>query len=178
MTDRRDQDYVAYVGPRLERLRRVAYLLCHDWHRADDLVQVTVTRLYVHWRRVQGADDIDRYVHRILINAFLSERRKASSRETPVRQLPDTAAPQVDEATTFAVRAALARVPARQRATIVLRFYCDLTVEQAAEVLSCSAGTVKSQTAKGLTRLREVWHGQRVPAPRLASGTPRAAHED
>jgi RNA polymerase sigma-70 factor (sigma-E family) len=152
-----DREYVAYVQQRLERWRRVAYLLCRDWHRADDLVQVTVTRLYVNWRRANAADDIDRYVHRILVNAFLGERRKWLSRVTLVDRTPDAAAPHVDEATTVAVRDVLAQVPPRQRATLVLRFYCDLTVEEAAEVLGCSAGTVKSQTAKGLTRLRELW---------------------
>lgn len=152
-----DQEYVAYVQTRLERWRRVAYLLCRDWHRADDLVQVTVTRLYVSWRRASAADDIDRYVHRILVNAFLGERRKWLSRVTLVASLPDAAAPQVDDATTLAVRDVLAQVPPRQRATLVLRFYCDLTVEEAAEVLGCSSGTVKSQTAKGLARLRELW---------------------
>lgn len=152
-----DQEYVAYVQTRLERWRRVAYLLCRDWHRADDLVQVTVTRLYVSWRRASAADDIDRYVHRILVNAFLGERRKWLSRVTLVASLPDAAAPQVDDATTVAVRDVLAQVPPRQRATLVLRFYCDLTVEEAAEVLGCSSGTVKSQTAKGLARLRELW---------------------
>lgn len=152
-----DREYVAYVQQRLERWRRVAYLLCRDWHRADDLVQVTVTRLYVNWRRANAADDIDRYVHRILVNAFLGERRKWLSRVTLVDRTPDAAAPHVDEATTVAVRDVLAQVPPRQRATLVLRFYCDLTVDEAAEVLGCSAGTVKSQTAKGLTRLRELW---------------------
>jgi RNA polymerase sigma-70 factor (sigma-E family) len=152
-----DREYVPYVQQRLERWRRVAYLLCRDWHRADDLVQVTVTRLYVNWRRASAADDIDRYVHRILVNAFLGERRKWLSRVTLVARTPETAVRHVDDATTMAVRDVLAQVPPRQRATLVLRFYCDLTVEETAEVLGCSGGTVKSQTAKGLATLRELW---------------------
>jgi RNA polymerase sigma-70 factor (sigma-E family) len=178
LTDRGHEDYVAYVGPRLERLRRVAFLLCHDWHRADDLVQVAVTRLYVHWRRASAADDIDRYVHRILVNAFLSERKKWPALVTTMERLPEMPAPDVDEATNLAMRTALAQVPARQRATLVLRFYCDLTIEQTAETLRCSTGTVKSQTAKGLARLRELWTGRTGPRQRLASGATRAADED
>jgi RNA polymerase sigma-70 factor (sigma-E family) len=172
LSEERDREYLRYVRQRLERLRRAAYLLCHDWHRADDLVQVTVTRLYVSWRRASAADDIDRYVHRILVNAFLGERRKWGTRVTLLADPPDRPAPLVDEGTTLAVRELLAQVPPRQRATLVLRFYCDLSVEEAAEVLGCSAGTVKSQTAKGLARLRELWTG---PAP---AGRPLAAHED
>jgi len=172
LTGGRDQDYVTYVRRRLDQLRRVAYLLCHDWHRADDLVQVTVTRLYVNWRRASAADDIDRYVNRMLVNAFLGERRKWGSRVALMANPPERAAHHVDEGTKLAVRELLAQVPPRQRATLVLRFYCDLSIEEAAAVLGCSDGTVKSQTAKGLLRLRELW-----TAPARA-GRPLATHED
>jgi RNA polymerase sigma-70 factor (sigma-E family) len=178
LTDRQDQDYVAYVGQRLERLRRVAFLLCHDWHRADDLVQITVTRLYVYWRRAKAADDIDRYVHRILVNAFLGEGRKWTSRVTLLAQPLEEATPGVDVTTALAMREVLARVPARQRTTLVLRFYCDLTVEQTAEVLGCSAGTVKSQTAKGLARVRQLWTERGGPPSRPATSAARASRED
>jgi RNA polymerase sigma-70 factor (sigma-E family) len=173
-----DREYTEYVSQRLERLRRVAYLLCRDWHRADDLVQMTVTKLYVNWRRASAADDMDRYVHRILINCFLSEGRKWWSRVALVAQPPEEAAPATDAATTLAVRELLALVPPRQRATLVLRFYCDLTTEQTAEVLGCSDGTVKSQTAKGLARLRELWTGRAGPPGRLTSGAGRSTPKE
>ncbi|WP_250563327.1 sigma factor [Sphaerisporangium fuscum] len=70
-----DEEYTAYVGGRLQWLRRTAYLLCQDWHRADDLVQTTITRLYVKWRRARAADDMDAYVRVILIRVFLAEQR-------------------------------------------------------------------------------------------------------
>jgi len=152
---RRDDDFTAYVQARLAWLRRVAYLLCQDWQRADDLVQTAITSLYVHWRRVSTMESIDGYARTILVRTFLSERRGGWARRvTLVAQLPDPPAPVPDAAGALDVRAALASLPPRQRATLVLRFYCDLNVDQSARVLGCSAGTVKSQTAKALAGLR------------------------
>jgi RNA polymerase sigma-70 factor (sigma-E family) len=152
---RRDEDFTVYVQARLAWLRRVAYLLCQDWQRADDLVQTTITSLYVHWRRARAMESIDGYARTILVRAFLGERRGGwAQRVTLAGRLPDTPgqAPDADDA--LDVQAALAGLPPRQRATLVLRFYCDLNVDQAARVLGCSAGTVKSQTAKALASLR------------------------
>jgi RNA polymerase sigma-70 factor (sigma-E family) len=152
---RRDDDFTAYVQARLAWLRRVAYLLCQDWQRADDLVQTAVTSLYVHWRRARTMESIDGYARTILVRAFLSERRGGWARRvTLMTQLPDAPEPVPDAADALDVRAALAGLPPRQRATLVLRFYCDLNVDQSARVLGCSAGTVKSQTAKALAGLR------------------------
>ncbi|MEU0935432.1 SigE family RNA polymerase sigma factor [Embleya sp. NPDC005971] len=155
--------YTEYVTARLPALRRVARLLCGDPHHADDIVQNTITRLYVHWRRAAAANDLDRYVHRMLVRAFLNERRLAWARvrligapqETPA--LPALPGPDVE--TRDAVRIALSRVPPRQRAVLVLRFLCDLPVAEVAEILGCSQGTVKSQTAQGLARLRALLDG-------------------
>ena len=151
-------DYVAYVEGRLAWLRRVAYLLCQDWHGADDLVQATLTRLYVHWPRAARMDNIDAYVRTILVRAFIGERRSPWFRRVllPGSAQADTYATGADPDAVLDVREALAAIPPRQRATIVLRFYCDLDVEQAAIVLGCSAGTVKSQTSKGLAALRRM----------------------
>jgi len=152
---RTDEDFTAYVRARLAWLRRVAYLLCQDWQGADDLVQTAITSLYVHWRRARALENIDGYARTILVRSFLSERRGGWARRvtlaSPVPDLPGLA-PDADGA--LDVRAALAGLPPRQRATLVLRFYCDLNVDQCARVLGCSAGTVKSQTAKALTGLR------------------------
>jgi len=155
MSARRDDDFTAYARARLAWLRRVAYLLCQDWQRADDLVQTTITSLYVHWRRARVMESVDGYARTIMVRAFLSERRGGWARRvTLTGQLPEAPgqAPDADDA--LDVRAALAGLPPRQRATLVLRFYCDLNVEQSARVLGCSAGTVKSQTAKALASLR------------------------
>jgi RNA polymerase sigma-70 factor (sigma-E family) len=145
--------YREYVSARLERLRRTAYLYCRDWHTADDLVGVTIGKLYDHWRRAQRADNLDAYVHGILAHAWLDERRRPWRREQTVAELPEYPVPG-NAAHGGDVLKLLASLPARRRACVVLRFYCDLSVEQTATVLGISAGTVKSQTARGLETLR------------------------
>jgi RNA polymerase sigma-70 factor (sigma-E family) len=145
--------YREYVAARLERLRRTAYLYCRDWHTADDLVGVTIGKLYDHWRRAQRADNLDAYVHGILTHAWLDERRRPWRREQAVAELPEYPA-QSSAADGGDLLKLLASLPARRRACVVLRFYCDLSVEQTATVLGISAGTVKSQTARGLETLR------------------------
>jgi RNA polymerase sigma-70 factor (sigma-E family) len=175
VSTRRDDDFTVYIQARLAWMRRVAYLLCQDWQRADDLVQTAITSLYVHWRRARAMESIDGYARTILVRAFLSERRGGwAQRVTLAGRLPDTPgrAPDADDA--LDVRAALAGLPPRQRATLVLRFYCDLNVEQSARVLGCSAGTVKSQTAKALDGLRRVLaEPGGVPPPPVAGAAAR-----
>jgi len=156
-----EEDFVAYVTARLPALRRIANYLCKDAHRADDVVQTTLTRLYIHWRRAQNAKNLDRYVDRMLFRCFLNDqqlgwwtrvRLTGAPKETPV---PAPAAPGPDVDTRTVVHAALARIPPRQRAVLVLRFLCDLPVAEVAEILQCSTGNVKSQTSRGLAALRD-----------------------
>ena len=152
---RRDAEFTEYVAGRLAAWRRVAYVLCQDWDRADDLVQGAITKLYIGWNRARAADRIDGYAHVVLVREFLGERRSGWSRRVAVDGLvPDLPGRGEDHDTALDLRAALATLPRRQRATLVLRFYCDMNVDQTAHVLSCSPGTVKSQTAKGLRSLR------------------------
>jgi RNA polymerase sigma-70 factor (sigma-E family) len=142
-----------YVSARMERLRRTAYLYCRDWHTADDLVGTTLVKLYEHWHRAQRAGNLDAYVHGMLAHAWLDERRRPWRRERSVPELPESTASRAagDDADLLAL---LAELPPRRRACVVLRFYCDLSVEQTAEILGISPGTVKSQTARGLDALR------------------------
>lgn len=155
MTAERDEELADYVAARLPSLRRLAFVLCQDWHRADDVVQAAITRLYVHWPRARAAESTDAYVRAIVVREFLSERRSSWTRRVTLRsELPDSAADSTDPDTALDLAAALALLPPRQRATLVLRFYCDLSVEQSAQVLGCTTGTVKSQTAKALDALR------------------------
>jgi RNA polymerase sigma-70 factor (sigma-E family) len=157
VSERRDAEYVEYVESRLTWLRRIAYLLCQDWHSADDLVQMTVTRLFTYWPRARRMDNVDGYVRTILFRMFLGERRSMwRKRVLLAGYVPDTPGAGTDRDAVLDVREALTMVPPRQRATLVLRFYCDLDVEQAAAALGCSPGTVKSQTAKGLATMRRV----------------------
>jgi RNA polymerase sigma-70 factor (sigma-E family) len=159
MNSVRDDEFTQYVTARLPWLGRVAYLLCQDRHRSEDLVQTAITRLYVHWRRAVAADNLDGYARTILVRVYLSERSSAWSRRVRVLPaLPDHTAPAraADVDAELDLRAALARLAPRQRAAVVLRYYCDLSVDQTAAVLGCSAGTVKSQTARGLDTLRRL----------------------
>ncbi|MEH1128473.1 SigE family RNA polymerase sigma factor [Micromonospora sp. CPCC 206061] len=150
------QDYVDYVSTRLERWHRAAFLLCGDRHRADDLVQTTMTKLYVHWARARAADKIDGYVHRMLVRAFLDERRLAWSKVwlMPATPEPDTASDSALEDRDLVVRA-LEELPKGQRTVLVMRFLCDMPVEQVAAAMRCSTGNVKAQTFRGLAALRE-----------------------
>jgi RNA polymerase sigma-70 factor (sigma-E family) len=148
--------YREYVTSRMDVMRRVAYLLCRDWHTADDLVAITIGKLYRHWARVAPSAGVDAYVRRILLRTWLDEKRRPwRRREEPTEQLPELAAEArfrvVDREELVGLLDAL---PPRRRAAVVLRFYCDLSVDETAEILDCTAGTVKSQTARGLETLR------------------------
>src|SRR5262245_23930421 len=152
---RRDDEYTEFVAARLQALRRIAHLLCADWHHADDLVQVTITRLYVRWHKVRAMDHPEAYARTILVREFLRQRQSGWSRMVSLPgDMPDWLGTGSDHDDAIDVNAALADLPPRQRATLVLRFYCDQSVDQVAQVLGCSAGTVKSQTSKGLSALR------------------------
>jgi RNA polymerase sigma-70 factor (sigma-E family) len=153
---RRDDDFGEYVAARLGSLRRIAYLLCQDWQQADDLVQTALTKLYVHWGRASAVEHTDAYTRAILVRQFLTERQSGWARRVSLRaSVPEAVSPATDIDGALDVRAAMTGLPPRRRATLVLRFYCDLTVDQTAEMLGCSPGTVKSQTAKALDALRQ-----------------------
>src|SRR5580704_16432551 len=98
MTSQRDHDYIEYVTLRLPALRRLALLLCQDLHRADDLVQQAIIRVYLHWPKAARAGNIDAYVHTIVVREFLHERRSSWTRRVSVTgDLPDTPAATPDQ---------------------------------------------------------------------------------
>jgi len=151
-----EAEYVDYVTAKVSWLRRTAFLLCQDWYAADDITQVAITRLYVNWSRARAAGNLDAYVRTILVRVFLAERRSRWSRITLGlfdHDQPDEPAHPA-EGTEVDVRAAIAALSAGQRATVVLRFLCDLSVEQTAATLGVTTGAVKSQTARALEALR------------------------
>src|SRR5689334_20713878 len=145
-----------FVGSRLETLRRAAYLMCGDWHTADDVVADTVIKVYRDWGRLSRLGNLDAYVRRMVLTAWLDEKRRPWRRERSMPYLPSQAVPAAERSVTdrLAILGHLAALPNRRRAVIVLRYYCDLSVEETAEVLGCSAGTVKSQAARALDTLR------------------------
>ena len=158
MRAEREREYVDYVRARMSVLRRTAYRLCGDWHRADDLVQVTLVKLYRHWARAYAAEDIDAYTRKILINVFLEDRRRWWSRNVvAVAELDRTSVE--GHATTdqrFDLMAALARISAGQRTVLVLRYWEGLSVAETAKALGCGEGTVKSQTSYAVAALRRL----------------------
>ncbi|WNV86414.1 SigE family RNA polymerase sigma factor [Umezawaea sp. Da 62-37] len=150
-----EAEYRDYVTARMDVLRRTAYLLCRDWHLADDLVSITITKLYRHWLRAKGMDHLDAYVRRVLFRTWLDEKERPWRREEPAGEMPDVAsAAAAGIEDRDGLLDLLAALPPRQRASVVLRMYCDLSVESTAEILGCSTGTVKSHTARGLAVLR------------------------
>jgi RNA polymerase sigma-70 factor (sigma-E family) len=161
MTDR-DEGFAAYFASRSSAMRGTAFLLCGDWHRAEDLVQTAFVKLFRAWHRVAAHEKLDAYTRKILVRTFLDETRGGfRHREEPTADHVDHAGPEAGrvEDRLVLVRA-LADLPARQRATLVLRFWEDLSVEDTAKALRCSVGTVKSQTARGLDTMRHL-----VPTP-------------
>jgi RNA polymerase sigma-70 factor (sigma-E family) len=152
-----DEDaFRAFALSRRPALRRTAYLLCGDWHQANDLVQTTLVKLYVAWPRIRSNEPPDAYVHRILVRCFLDERRRPWRRESLVAIEERERPADRPEEDLLDLRSALGRLPRRQRATLLLRFWLDLSVAQTADALGCSEGTVKSQTARAVTTLREL----------------------
>jgi RNA polymerase sigma-70 factor (sigma-E family) len=155
MADREDQ-FRAYVTRSRASLLRTATLLSSgDSHRAEDLVQTVLVRVYVAWPRIRD-ETRDAYARKALINTHLDERRRPFRRHERTRaDLPDVVVDEVRPSDTNpAVFRALGELPPRMRAAVILRHLHDVSVAETADVLGCSEGTVKSQTARGLAYLR------------------------
>jgi RNA polymerase sigma-70 factor (sigma-E family) len=152
-----DATFAHFVREHTAALLRSAYLLTGSAAGAEDLVQDTFLRLYPKWDRVTAADVPIAYVRRSLVNGFLNQRRKASSHEIVidvVPERPDARDIGFDITNRDLVWRMLARLPDRQRAALVLRYYHDLADEEIAEILECRLGTVRSLVSRGLAALR------------------------
>jgi RNA polymerase sigma-70 factor (sigma-E family) len=146
-----EAEYAEYFAVRAIALRRLAYALSGDWHLAEDLTQQTFLQLYRHWKRIDKGL-LDAYSRKALVNAFLTHKR-SRRREQMMAQVPDQPV-AVEEPPGLDIRQALDALPPRQRAMVVLRHLEDISVAEAAELLGVTEGTVKSQTARGLDKLR------------------------
>jgi RNA polymerase sigma-70 factor (sigma-E family) len=149
------EEFTEFAAGAALRLRRTAFLLCGDWHTAEDLTQTTLTRMFVSWRRISRQDAVYAYASRTLVNSYLSDRRRRG-REVLTSWVPETAAEPQGCELRMMVLDALATLPPKTRAVVVMRYWADLSVEQVADLLGCSAGNVKSQSARGLDKLRAV----------------------
>ena len=151
-----EEEFRRFVAARMEMLRGLAYLTCGDWQVAEDAVSTCLAKLYVRWGKVSSPE---RYATRMVMRAVIDESRRPWRREWSAgHALPEVAQPDMSEAVTEAmrVRHALRQVPAGQRAVLVLRYYADFSVDEAAEVLGRSPGTITSQTVRGLATLRRL----------------------
>jgi RNA polymerase sigma-70 factor (sigma-E family) len=163
---RRDEaEFTEFATAAIGRLRRTAYLMCGDWHRAEDAAQDALVRIYRRWDKLNRQHGLNTYAHKVVVSVVLDQSRRPWRREQAAAEPGDL--PRPDAATTIDDRqlviAALAAIPAGQRACVVLRHYADLSIEETAQVLGISTGTVKSQTSKGLIALRAQL-GERTPS--------------
>jgi RNA polymerase sigma-70 factor (sigma-E family) len=142
-TDAREQAYVEFVTARQTHLRRIAYAICGDWDRADDLLQAALVKLYVAWPRVQRLGSEDAFVRRIIVRANVDEHRGSGRHQIP-------GAEGHGGATLFE---ALQALPAVQRKIVVLRHWLGLSVEETAEELGISPGSVRSHASRALASL-------------------------
>jgi RNA polymerase sigma-70 factor (sigma-E family) len=154
----RADDYAEFAGARAGHLYRSACLLtAGDTHLAEDLVQDTLGRLYVRWGRVSRVENPAAYAQTVLTRAFLAHQRRRSSRERATDVFPDLpGAADGDAPLRLTLLAALARLPAKDRAVIVLRYWEDRSVEQTADVLDVSSAAVRTRCSRALGRLREL----------------------
>ncbi|RDI29822.1 RNA polymerase sigma-70 factor (sigma-E family) [Lentzea flaviverrucosa] len=159
----RDREFGEFVDARALVMRRTAYLLCGDWHRAEDIVQQALIKMYVAWSRVRK-DSVDAYARKVLVRTAIDETRRGFfQRERIVDAVPESAV--TDATTDLDLRRALGALPAGQRAVVVLRYWEDLSITETARILGRTEGTVKSQAAKGLAALRDLLENE--PASRI-----------
>ncbi|AUG78420.1 RNA polymerase sigma24 factor [Kitasatospora sp. MMS16-BH015] len=173
-----EAEFSSFVQGRWNGLVRTAYLLTGDRHHAEDLAQTALTKVYASWRRIRRSDNPDAYLRRVLVTCNIDRFRKRRPLEHPTDDLPEPYGPRPPAADAQAdqrrvLMAALASLPARQRAVVVLRYWEDLSAEQTAAALGCSVGTVKSQAAKGLAKLREFPGLTDLTGPTAAAPTSR-----
>lgn len=159
-SDNPDELFTAFVRTYRPSLRRVAYLLCGDFHEADDLVQTALLAVHLAWASLASHPHPFGYARRVLVNAFISERRRLRWQREESWAVPPQREPAAEDFTRIddldLLLRALRSLGPRQRAVIVLRLYEDLSIAQTAEILGCDAGTVRSQASRALAAMRSI----------------------
>ncbi len=152
-----------FVVARGPALLRFAHVLCGNAHLAEDLVQEVLARVHRKWARIEQMEAPEAYVRRAVVREFLSWRRRRSSREAVLAEVPDRPSDN-DTAQRYAARdemwTLLSRLPRAQRAVLVLRFYDDLADQEIADLLGCSPSTVRAHASRALARLRTALQGR------------------
>jgi RNA polymerase sigma-70 factor (sigma-E family) len=159
VSERGETEYREFASARATQLFRLAFLMCGNWHEAEDLVQTTLASLFVAWNRVRRRNSMDTYARRVLVNAFISQRRLKRSSEMPIAQIAEVRAPAVDADLRLTLVAALRTLPPRSRAVVVLRYLEDHSIESVAELMDVTPAAVKSLNTRGLAQLRELLSG-------------------
>jgi RNA polymerase sigma-70 factor (sigma-E family) len=154
----RDEEFAAFVAAATPRLRRTAYLMCRDWHLAQDLTQLTLAKMYASWPRIWRTANLEPCSRRILLNAVFDLRKHRSHSEVVLADLPDHLGQSTQPAADLHVTLmrALATLPVRDQAIVVLRHWEDHSVDTVAEILGISASVVKTQSMRALGRLRDL----------------------
>ncbi|TCO34450.1 RNA polymerase sigma-70 factor (sigma-E family) [Kribbella steppae] len=153
----RDHEFAEFVDGRFTALQRFGYLLTGEWHLAEDLVQTSLTKVWFHRNSLRSGNALESYTRTVMVNTSTQWWRRKWRGETPTEQLPEPHAREqygtVDDRDLLL--RALATLPRRTRATLVLRYFEDLPEAEIAQIMNCSIGTVKSNVSRGLARLRE-----------------------
>jgi RNA polymerase sigma-70 factor, ECF subfamily len=173
-----EEEFREFVAARSAALLRTAYLLAGDWATAEDLLQTALTKTYLAWRRLGEIEAVEPYARRVLINTATSWWRRRWHGERPTEVMPERAAPdQIEEQVERDVLwRHVKSLPVRQRAVLVLRFYEDMSEAQTAALLNISVGTVKSQTSRALSALRQKLRAEDdILALRAAKASPEPA---
>ncbi|MXG90459.1 SigE family RNA polymerase sigma factor [Nocardioides flavescens] len=161
---RDEESYVEFVAASQDRLRRIAYAVCADDSRAEDVLQEALVKLYLAWPRIREQGREEAFARRVIVNADLDDRRRpwhrrrARVEEEELAALP--APLGLSRGERLDLLAAVRRLPAMQRRTVVLRHWLGLSVEETASELGISTGTVKSHTSRGLAALSDALSGE------------------
>jgi RNA polymerase sigma-70 factor (sigma-E family) len=171
MTPADRDEFASFAAAVAPRLRRTGYLMCGNWHTAEDLTQTTLAKLFASWGRISRHDSLGAYATRTLLNTYLAEKRRRRSSEVLTAELPDRPAQDAGPEQRLDIMAALSGLPPRARAIVVLRYWSDQSIEQVADLMGCSPGNVKSQSARALQRLRLLL-GEELAEPGLSTVKP------
>lgn len=149
-----DDEFTAYATQAVSRLRATAFLMCRDWHLADDLTQTALTKLFLAWPKVSKAEDVDAYARKVLLRSYLDHHRRRSTSEVVTTSFDEAAVAESSDLRITLVDA-LRLLKPQDRAVIVLRYWEDYSVEKVAALLEIREATVRARSMRALAKLRE-----------------------
>ncbi|HEY2638412.1 MAG TPA: SigE family RNA polymerase sigma factor [Streptosporangiaceae bacterium] len=158
----REDEFTSFAEAAASRLLDTAFLLCGDWHAAEDLTQTTLAKVFAAWYRIRNQDSAYAYSKRTLLNTYFVDCRRKRRGEVLTgasRDLQERAAEPQSPELRLELIDALAALPPKARVVVVLRYWEDMSIEQVAAHLGCSPGNVKSQSARALDKLRRLLDG-------------------